>query len=79
MTAEEWAQELGVSRQTIHNYETKKKPPLEILRTAATLVGAPLEFMEHGWSDPPAASAELEARVRELEQRLRGISQASSA
>lgn len=71
LAADVWAAELGVSRATVHNYETKKEAPLEILRRAADLVGAPLAFMEGGWdavTDAPAAP-ELEARLRALEER----------
>jgi transcriptional regulator with XRE-family HTH domain len=67
---EEWAGRLGVSRATVNNYETKKNAPLEILRAAAAIVDAPLEFMEHGWHAPPAADADLERRIAAIEARL---------
>ena len=77
-TADSWAAALGVSRATVHIYETRKEPPLEILRRAAERIGAPLAFMENGWagieprSDPdPQFAARLDDLQRQLDE-LRG-------
>jgi DNA-binding XRE family transcriptional regulator len=49
LPSEEWAKKLGYSRQQINNFERDQEAPLETLRAAGRLIGAPLGWMEFGF------------------------------
>lgn len=51
MSVNEWADQLGYSRQQINSYETNKVPDGDVLEAAAKLIGAPIEWMRHGFNE----------------------------
>lgn len=74
---EDWCRLLGVSKATLHRYETGAHVPDDVLQRAAEHSGLPLEFLQGG--DPAtltAASGAIDAKLAALQAQIDGLKRA---